>query len=256
MIRKHFLTHLCLIALTAVALTSCSDDDDPDYDVVLNLNSSEISYDNNGVWDQCYSTTTSAIVIDDFVISHAAFDWGGFFTWYGFCPSKSSDATDYTTGNWIEHQWSAITRGGVDGVGTPYLVGCWSSSESSDLPEDASCVITYDGAEFEPDEVYVTNNTYAYYIIKNGNAYSKVFTDDDWFNLIITGYNSGRKTGSVTVSLANGTDILNRWKEVELDALGTVTALVFTMESSDTGVWGMNTPSYFCLDRLKIEVRD
>lgn len=254
--KTKFFSALCAIAIPAMVLTSCSDDDDPDFDVTLNLNSASISYDTDGVWNKCYDTSLTHLDIDDFTLSHSATDWGGgIFSWYGFCPSKSSDTSDHTADwTWIQNQWGAITGGGLAGKGTPFLVGCWNSSESPASSATASCTITYDGGEeFEPDEVYVTNSSYAYYTMLNGSSFNKVFTDEDWFHLIITGYRNGTATGNVTVKLADGTRLLDRWQEVELDPLGTVDAIVFTMESSDTGTWGMNTPGYFCIDHLKIE---
>lgn len=255
--KKAHLTALCAIAISALALVSCDDDDDNDFDVTLSLNSPSISYDSDGVWDKCYDTSSNTLSINDFELSHSATDWGGgVFSWYGFCPSKTSDNSDHTADwTWIENQWGAITGGGLAGKGTPFLVGCWNTSESPASAYDSSCTITYNGGdEFEPDEVFVTNSSYAYYTMINGSQFNKVFTDDDWFHLIITGYRNGMTTGSVTVRLADGTRRLNTWKEVDLDPLGTVDAIVFTMESSDNDpLWGMKTPGYFCIDRLKID---
>lgn len=45
------------------------------------------------------------------------------------------------------------------------------------------------------------------------------------------------------------------WQVVDLSALGKEGPLKYMfirMDSSDSGMWGMNTPGYFCLDQLKI----
>jgi hypothetical protein len=52
--------------------------------------------------------------------------------------------------------------------------------------------------------------------------------------------------------LADGMDIINRWQRVDLSPLGNVNKIVFELTSTDNGEYGMNTPSYFCLDRLTI----
>ena len=44
--------------------------------------------------------------------------------------------------------------------------------------------------------------------------------------------------------------IVNTWETVDLTALGAVQFLEFTLESSDEGQWGINTPAYFALDNL------
>jgi hypothetical protein len=41
---------------------------------------------------------------------------------------------------------------------------------------------------------------------------------------------------------------------VDLSSLGEVAELTFSLSSSDVGAWGMNTPNYFALDDLSIEV--
>jgi hypothetical protein len=41
---------------------------------------------------------------------------------------------------------------------------------------------------------------------------------------------------------------VNTWEWLDLKSLGVVAALNFSMESTDMGDWGINTPAYFCLD--------
>ena len=52
--------------------------------------------------------------------------------------------------------------------------------------------------------------------------------------------------------IAEGMNILKEWKKVDLTSLGKVKKIVFTMSSTDSGQWGINTPTYFCLDQLKV----
>ena len=42
--------------------------------------------------------------------------------------------------------------------------------------------------------------------------------------------------------------IVTDWTWLDLNTLGNVTEISFAWSSSDTGVWGMNTPAYFCMD--------
>jgi len=98
--------------------------------------------------------------------------------------------------------------------------------------------------------LYVTNCTYAYDAMATGDEISNKFGDGDWFKLTIY---SKDKTEKVEVLLADGTDILNEWKWVDLTALGETSGLKFELSSSDVGDWGMNTPAYFCLDGITLE---
>lgn len=103
---------------------------------------------------------------------------------------------------------------------------------------------------------YVTNSAYSYASIIKGDNYAKKFGMGDWFKLTVTGYDAaGESTGTVDFYLADLRDanyayIVNDWRWVDLTSLGKVKRLGFTMSSSDSGQWGMNTPAYFCLDNL------
>ena len=113
-----------------------------------------------------------------------------------------------------------------------------------------------DGKAYNAKECYVTNSTYAYRAIKDGNDGGfggvKEWQDDDWFALTITGYYKDEVTDSKIVVLAEGSDILNTWEKVDLTKLGKVDKITFSLASTDNGSWGMNTPAYFCLDQLTV----
>lgn len=119
--------------------------------------------------------------------------------------------------------------------------------------------------------VYVTNGTYAGLSMKNGDQYARKFGDTtgthsglpqgsypDWFKLTIKGFKGGvLKADSVDFYLAdyrfsnNNEDyIVNTWQFVNLIKLGEVDSLIFKLSSSDVGMFGMNTPAFFCIDNL------
>jgi hypothetical protein len=54
----------------------------------------------------------------------------------------------------------------------------------------------------------------------------------------------------VSFDLAKGTDIVTEWTYVDLSMLGEIDELSFAMTGSRTGAYGLNTPSYFCIDNL------
>ena len=136
--------------------------------------------------------------------------------------------------------------------------------------ENSKTYATYNVNEYNPKVVevissedgevvsgfYVTNSAYAYASMTHGDSYGKRFGTNDWFKLTITGYDAaGEQTGTVDFYLADLRDIANAyildtWRWVDLTSLGKVKRLGFTMSSSDTGMWGMNTPAYFCMDNL------
>ncbi|MEG1554496.1 MAG: DUF4465 domain-containing protein [Rikenellaceae bacterium] len=116
------------------------------------------------------------------------------------------------------------------------------------------------GKEAVIDHVFITNGTYAYLSMLNGDSFAKKFsyTDKDWFKLTFVGYNkSGVKTGSVDFYMADfrtpsSPGIVTEWTKVDLSSLGKVNKIEFLMDSSDVGSYGMNTPGYFCMDDIVV----
>lgn len=108
--------------------------------------------------------------------------------------------------------------------------------------------------------MYITNNTYAYNSMRDGDSYAKKFktSDSDWFRLDVFAYRGDTLSkDSVSFYLADfrNTDssknyIVNDWQWVNLLPLGKVDSLMFRLKSSDNGTFGMNTPAYFCIDNF------
>ncbi|NRB61615.1 MAG: DUF4465 domain-containing protein [Saprospiraceae bacterium] len=109
--------------------------------------------------------------------------------------------------------------------------------------------------------MYVTNTTYAYYSMIEGDAFAKKFggedgTDPDFFALNIHGVLNGMPTmDTVTFYLADyrfaddSLDyIVDSWTYVDLQPLGPVDSLIFMFSSSDVGDFGINTPLFFAMD--------
>ena len=132
-----------------------------------------------------------------------------------------------------------------------YDPGAYGSSPEIDLPDDLA----------SPKSVEVTNTTYTWATIKNGDAYgmSTPFKTGDWYKLTATGYDAeGAATGSVTYYLADYRNsvesthyILSQFTKIDLTPLGDdVKTVKFKLDSSDTGAYGLNTPAYFALDNF------
>lgn len=111
--------------------------------------------------------------------------------------------------------------------------------------------------------LYVTNSTYAALSMKNGDAFAKKFggqtgNDPDYFALVFKAWKNGTlKNDSIVFYLAdfrfanNALDyIIKNWTYVDLRALGKIDSLRMQLISSDTGFFGMNTPSFFCVDDI------
>lgn len=174
----------------------------------------------------------------------------GFSIWSGFTYSNVTNKT--TPG--FTNQYAAITGAGANGKdGTSYLVGYYSEYGFK------SPLITFaDGASHTLAGTYITNSTYAYLSMKNGDNIAREFSKEnkDWLKLTATGYdsqgNKGKTTDFYLADFRSENDaqnyIIDSWKWMDLSSLGEVSKIEFTMSSSDINGDYMNTPSYFCMD--------
>jgi len=86
--------------------------------------------------------------------------------------------------------------------------------------------------------------------------------DKDWYKLSLTGISeSGQIIGTREIYLAdfrpdnNAEDyISNIWNNKDLSELGYLSKLVLVVSSSDVGDYGINTPTYVCIDNIEGEL--
>ncbi len=175
--------------------------------------------------------------------------FGSSYWGYGFAYSNKSDSVTSGYGN----QYAAKTLSGFGGTGK-YAVAYGESN-----------MIKLTGiAMGEPvSGFYITNSTYTYNSMRDGDAFAKKFggttgNDPDWLKLMVKGYHGGvLSTDSVEFYLAdyrfahNDSDYLVRtWQWVNLLPLGHLDSLKLTLSSSDTNSYGINTPAYYCIDNF------
>lgn len=108
--------------------------------------------------------------------------------------------------------------------------------------------ITFD-AQVVPG-FFINNTAYAVTSMVNGDYYAKAFGKDDWFKLTCIGVKDGAQVATEDFYLAQNNEYVVGWTYVDLSELGEIDGLTFTMESSDTGEYGMNTPAYFAMDNF------
>lgn len=120
------------------------------------------------------------------------------------------------------------------------------------------------------NSVWVSNTTYAYLVMANGNSFTQGNLADQagWFKVVFVALDaSGKPTGQkVEKYLANfdssknavsglSNQILTGWHEVNLTGLGeSVCTVAITFEGSDSSAYGLNTPAYVAIDDLNITV--
>jgi hypothetical protein len=211
--------------------------------------------------DYFYNGYSAAVASQptDFASSGASFNnefsnFGGGCCWQGWAYSQTTDATTPGFGN----QYSAASGSGAGGSAT-YGVAFTGGVVGA---QDPVSRITFD----QPVSVIsaaLNNTTYAALSMRDGDPFAKKFggasgSDPDYFLLTITGRDAtNAATGSVEFALSDyrfANDaldyIVTSWTLVDLTGLGTVSALEFSLDSSDQAFGFLNTPSYFALDDL------
>lgn len=210
-------------------------------------------YDGTDVWDSTYNDSGICQFIYTngarFMLSHLpSQDSYGGMSWEGFTVSKVSQDTANVFG--------CVANGGLAGVGTPYVIGYYSSWITESLGYSSN-IILFD-QEYYPEYVYICQNSNTMEAITNGGVFNaRAFTENDTLALIISALNSGmEETKSITYYLAVDGEKNDGWIKVPLTVLGQAAGLSFRMTTTDIGQFGENTPMYFALDGLTVNTDD
>lgn len=240
--KKNLLLY-CSMVVLALPFVSCEKEKDDS----TTIGFENLELEDNSYWDG--SDLSGGFEVEEAFFKNTFTDWGGGFTsWGGFSYSNMTDT-------------------GVTGLNAQFVAHAGSGAKKSSTYVIGYCpdTISFNVAS-EMDHIYITNSLYTSLSLKNGDAFSKKFggesgNDQDWFKITITGLDeSDNATATVDFYLAdyrfesNEEDyIIEDWERVDLSTLGIIMKLAFELSSSDMGDWGMNTPSYFCLDELKVK---
>ena len=192
-------------------------------------------------------------------------DFSGGFSGEGiFLPNNYED----TYGSWSGWSISTMTDSITPGFTNQYA--CISGSGADGSSHYATTFVS--GETFLPIttngsggvSISVNNSTYAYLSMLNGDSFAKKFggesgDDPDFLLLTIKANDDNNGVDSINFYLAdyrfsdNSLDyIIDEWTDIDLIPIGRSDSLSFSLSSSDNGAFGMNTPSYFCVDNVII----
>jgi hypothetical protein len=228
------------------------------------VNAAVVTFDDNFLAPESHYGGADSGVTTGFTSGDAYFDHTSeAYYWEGWSYSNHTDTT--TSG--VPNQFSAITGGGVSGssnYGVCFVPLDWQGGTYDSVPQTISFgAVTGEDYDTTISGMYVTNTTWAYLSMRDGDQFAKKFggasgNDPDWFKMTYWGIKAdGSLTGTSDFYLAdfrfgnNSQDyIIDNWNWIDFTALGDVVGLQFALTSSDSSAWGMNTPSYFALDNL------
>ena len=167
-------------------------------------------------------------------------------SWSGFAYSNRT-ATDFNT--ITPDQYNSVVGHGYDNSGN--FAVAFNSGEIKVL----NSPLTGDSIR----GLYITNSAYAANTIlyAKDNDYAHKFGKGDWMKVTFTGYHADGTEAKLDYYLADYRSdkeadhyCLDTWQWVDLRPLGEVTSISFSLDGSDSGQWGLNTPAYFCLDNF------
>ena len=165
--------------------------------------------------------------------------------WGGFALSKMCDS-DPANGLY-ENQYSVYNTQAASGDG--FLLYYYDSYNE---PCDIVCM-----TQLAVVSVKLNLTTYTYASITNEdiNSFARAFGDGDYLKVVFTPYSNidtpaGASVECYVVDYRDGKRVVaDNWQKFELN-LPAANRIRVTIETSDIGEWGANTPLYICMDDL------
>ncbi|MCC9042460.1 DUF4465 domain-containing protein [Myroides sp. M-43] len=255
---------LGLALLTTSVFTSCSSDDnssDSSNELSLDLSkiSLEIPTEGGKIWSETFKENTPLITAP-YTFSHNVSTFGADKYWRGFTVSNSTDKKDQGSAfNKLMYGTMAETTNNM-----PFLVAFTEGvsdvlvkGKSIDIKEAYTVVTLEDN--YSPVAVELALSSYTYHSTQRGDpGMSKKFEKGDFFKVVVFGLDENKviinsPVEHYLIDYRNGVvKVDTNWKKVSLKVLGKVKYLVFYVDSSDKGQWGVNTPAYFTVKDLVV----
>lgn len=237
-----------LLMLSVFVFCSCDNDDDVKNEVVISfenqLTDEESEFISDGTPNSSGFQETSFKDPKNLVrFSHYYADWG---SGYSFAGCTYMNITDNQTSN------SPAPICGKGKIGKVYL-----ALDSSEGEFGTPAIMEILNNQYKIKGTWITNSTWAYMGMTQGDGYARAFKAGDWYKVVATGYDeAGNVTGTTEIFLADyKTDSdkpLNDWIWFDLSALQNAVKVKFLPDSSDKNDYGLNTAAYFCLDGITL----
>ncbi len=169
--------------------------------------------------------------------------------WGGFVQSKMCDANPEN--GLYENQYSVFNANAASG--DSFLLYYYDSFNE---PCDIVCMTNL---ELRSVKLNLSTYTYASITDEDINTFARAFTDGDYLKVIFTPLASDQSPigDSVELYVVDYRDgkrfVATDWQKFNLNLPASARIRV-TIETSDVGEWGANTPLYICMDDLRYEI--
>lgn len=231
-----------LAAAAAFILASCSDDDTTPRSVTLT-----------------FDETTWDALIDTPQYGGPLLYGGTAYTWHDTKTQLASEFTDaYGDGMFWGGGVVISNYVSADLTHNTYEyqleVPVSNGSRNFAVANSGAYIYFKDGTPRRITSISYSPTTYVLAVEKNGNDYARALNNaDDYLKVVATGYVGTTQTAAVDLYLTRNGVQQEGWQTVSLAQLGAVTKVVFTFEGSDTGDWGLNTPTYVAIDNITVQ---
>ncbi len=229
------LLYASLLGFMAVCVTACQSENKDEELLTVGFEQAQLGTTG---YAESTSYSESGIVFSN---NYNA-DWG---SWSGFAVSN---CTDTETPGYL-NMYSVAA--GKAASGKQFAVAFYFESDGP-----KSCNLKFsDGKDHVIRSVSIANSTYGYLSMLQGSAFSKKFSDGDFLVMIFTGIDAkGNTIGTMKHYLADFTNgnhkLSTDWETVDFSSLGAVNEVDITFDCSDKGDFGINTPTYACIDNI------
>ena len=173
-----------------------------------------------------------------------------YFSWQGWAYSNTTDATTYNYTN----QYSSATGRGAENSNNYAVcyVGADWMTDFSQIPS----IIEIDYPQDFPNNfgMYVSLSTYTNLYMED--EFTSYESNNHWLKLHINGFNINTDTMLsqefylADYRVGNENFKMVDWTYIDMSWARGCDRLEFTFSSSDSGEYGINTPTYFCMDNF------
>lgn len=170
--------------------------------------------------------------------------------WGGFAQSRVKDA-DAANGLFA-NQYAVYNEAAASG--DSFLIYYYDSYN-----EPCDIVVKQQGVSLRDVMLNLTTYTYASITNEAINDFARVFVDGDYLKVVFTGMRGNEATGVVECYVVDYRDgkreMTTEWIKFSLANLGEgYDRVSVTIETTDVGEWGANTPLYIAMDNLSYSV--
>ena len=181
------------------------------------------------------------------------------FPGYGGHALSNYVGNDLSLGNYMYDLQAYNVKGGADGSSNFCVHFGYTDDSGMGMMNELVYFAFADGIERTIDHMYVTNTTYAYNLLENGDGWMIPIggvSDECWYKIIAYGYNNiNQLTDTAEFLLWNNGVGVNDWTKWDLSILGDVARVEFNLIGSDelyASGYGLGAPGYFAYDNVAV----